>query len=171
LRGIAKADAQAAGVRVDVEAFVGGLQVIALGVCKQDRTDPRFATLFPDAASTVQGYAEAKLRKWLDGIATVLPKQADKELQAQAPAAAKLLATWDVTEAAQAAADTTNTQHDASVRAPLRAKVSDVRRDLHADLTKLATKTKQSRRWVESYFRSATAKKNAAAEQNATVAE
>ena len=65
----------------------------------------------------------------------------------------KLLTTWDATEAAQAAADTANTQHDASVRAPLKAKVNDVRREVYADLIKLATKQKLGKRWVESFFR------------------
>ncbi len=161
-RSIAKADATAAGTRADVDGFVGDLQVTALGVCKQDRSDARFATLFPDAASTVQGYDEPKLRKWLDGVATALPKMAEKELQAHAAAAKKLLATWDTTEAAQAAAATANSQHDASVRTPLRLAVNAARRDLFADLTKLATKSQRSKRWLESFFRSGTVKKKAA---------
>ena len=34
----------------------------------------------------------------------------------------------------------------------------DARRDLHADLSKLATKTKRSKRWVESFFRAGSKK-------------
>lgn len=155
LRGIAKADANAAGARVLVEAFVTGLQVTALGVCKQDRTDPRFRTLFPEPASAIVDYGEAKLRQWLDGVGLALAKLQEPELVAEAGAANMLLADWDALQAAQAAAATANAQHDASVRTPLRATVNAARRDLHADLTKLATKTKRDRRWVESFFRAA----------------
>lgn len=163
LRAIAKADAQAAGTRADVEQFATTLQVTALGVCKQDRQDPRFRTLFPDPASAVVAYDQAKLRKWLDGVATALPGMADKEFKALAGTAKQLLPAWDASEAAQAAAATANSQHDASVRTPLKAKVNNARRDLYADLTKLATKSGHGKRWVESFFRTARPAKQPAA--------
>jgi hypothetical protein len=158
LRGMTKANALAIGARADVEAFAGDLSVTALGVVKQDRKDPRMQLLFPDAASTVQAYDEQKLRKWLDGAATALPGMADKELKDRAATAKNLLKAWDTAEVAQAAAATANTQHDATVRVPLRTTVNAARRDLHADLSKLATKTKRSKRWVESFFRAGSKK-------------
>lgn len=155
LRAIARADAAAAGARTDVEAFCGDLQKILLALVAQDRQAPLFRTYFAQAASTIQRLDEAGLRKWLDGAATALAAATETALKAQASTAKTLLATWTAAETAQAAAATANTQHDASRRAPLRAAVNAGRRDVHADLTKLALKTRRSKRWVESFFRAA----------------
>jgi len=159
LRSIARADASAAGARAEVELFCGDLQKKLLALVAQDRQAPLFRTYFAEAASTIQTMDEASLRTWLDGAATALAASADKDLKAQGVIAKNLLAKWNEAERAQAAAGTANSQHDASARQPLREAVNAGRRDVHADLTKLGTKHKRSKRWVESFFRSARASK------------
>lgn len=161
-RAISKADAVAAGARADIEAFCEDLQNILLALVAQDRQAPLFRTYFAQAASTIQALDEAGLRKWLDGVATALTVAAEKALKVEAAKAKKLLASWTAAETAQAAAGTANSQHDASQRVPLRTAVNAGRRDLHADLTKLAVKSNRNKRWVESFFRKGRGPKPAA---------
>ncbi len=161
-RAIAKADALAAGARADVETFCEDLQNILLALVAQDRQAPLFRTYFAQAASSIEALDEAGLRKWLDGVATALAVAAEKALKAEAAKAKKLLASWTAAETAQAAAGTANSQHDASQRVPLRTAVNAGRRELHADLTKLAVKTNRNKRWVESFFRKGRGSKPAA---------
>ena len=159
-RVVARAAAEAAGARLDVEDFAENLQEALLPLVKQDRTAPLFRTYLPDAVSTVLTYREAELTTWLDSAVTAFATAPEKELKALLPQATTVQAAWLKAEVAQAAAVKANGRHEESVRTPLRQDVNVARRDTYADLTKLAGKLRRKKRWVESFFRSA---RNAAA--------
>lgn len=153
-RAVAKTAAEAAGARVDVEGFAADLERVLLPVFNLNRRSKAFLTYFGDPVSTVQGYAEPKLRAWIDGIVTLLTVAPEKELKALLPKAKAVQAAWTVAEVAQAAAVTANGHDESAVRTPLRNDVNAARRHVYRQLGDMADAKGLRKRWVNSFFRS-----------------
>ena len=154
LRAITKADAAAAGARDEVETWCAEFQKVMLGIVKQDRSDPLFLKYFRDAASTIQSMDIEGQLNWLQGIVKPLSAEPDKAMAAQGVVAAGLLKKWLLAMEQQNTAVKANEQDKVTVRDPLRKAINNARSDLYADLTKLKTKHKKTKKWVDSFFRS-----------------